>query len=164
LAHDLDGAIPTDAWKALETRLRQEIFRTWTYRWGERDGDALHVTFEEIEFSAFSGERTGVRELVADYYTDARHRALIPEAIVTAFEPFWRSLYSNRPHRIGGYHDGLQSDAQIGPARQLLLFQIATDDAMNWCWGDAGAYYVFIEPGDLEERDFSKAVMTLECH
>jgi uncharacterized protein YwqG len=45
-----------------------------------------------------------------------------------------------------------------------LLFQIATDDAMNWCWGDAGAYYAFIEPDDLERLAFSKAQLILECH
>jgi uncharacterized protein YwqG len=162
--HDLDSAIPAEAWKALETRLRQDRFRTWTYRWVERDGDSLHVTFEELEFSGFSGERTAVKEMVADYYTDARRRPLIPQAIVAEFEPHWRSLNHNRPHRMGGYHDGLQSDAEVGPAKQLLLFQIATDDAMNWCWGDAGAYYAFIEPDDLERLAFSKAQLILECH
>jgi len=49
---------------------------------------------------------------VADYYTDARRRPLIPQAIVAEFEPHWRSLNHNRPHRMGGYHDGLQSDAE----------------------------------------------------
>ncbi|MEZ5364083.1 MAG: DUF1963 domain-containing protein [Bryobacterales bacterium] len=46
----------------------------------------------------------------------------------------------------------------------LLLFQIATDDAMLWVWGDAGACYFWIQPQDLEARDFSKVEIWLECH
>ncbi|KOY06125.1 hypothetical protein WN73_23415 [Bradyrhizobium sp. CCBAU 45394] len=84
--------------------------------------------------------------------------------MLSEFEPYWRSLYHNRPHRIGGYHDGLQSDARIGPTRKLLLFQIATDDAMHWCWGDVGAYYVFIDMDALKKMDFSQATITLECY
>jgi len=164
LAHDLDSPLPAEAWKALEARLRQDTFRMWTFRWAERNVERLHVSFEQIEAAIFTGQRHGARELVADYYTDAKLKALIPEATLAAFEPHWRSLYNNRPHRMGGYHDGLQSDARIGPAKELLLFQIATDDAMNWCWGDAGAYYLFINPDDLKNLDFSRARMDLECH
>jgi hypothetical protein len=124
----------------------------------------LHVSFEQIETCVFADERTGVKEIVADYYVDAKRKALIPPALVQTFEPHWRGLVENRPHRMGGYHDGLQSDAVSGPTKQLLLFQIASDDAMNWCWGDVGAYYIFVEADDLEKLDFSKAQITLECH
>ena len=65
---------------------------------------------------------------------------------------------------MGGYHDGLQSDAVAGPVRELLLFQIATDSAMHWCWGDTGAYYVFVDPDALKALNFSSATMILECH
>ena len=54
-AHELDTTIPDDAWQALKGRLRQDAFRFWTYRWVERDGDSLHVSFEEIEVSAYAG-------------------------------------------------------------------------------------------------------------
>ncbi|BCW91131.1 hypothetical protein sos41_43100 [Alphaproteobacteria bacterium SO-S41] len=164
LAHDLDTPLSAEGWAALETRLQQDTVSSWVFRWVERGGERLHVSFEEIETRLLSGQRTGIGELVADYYVDPARRALIPPAVVAAFEPHWRSLYSNRPHRIGGYHDGLQSDAEIGPARELLVFQIATDDAMQWCWGDAGAYYVFAAPDALERLDFSDARLDLECH
>jgi uncharacterized protein YwqG len=164
LAQDLDSPIPADAWQALKARLRQDTFRFWTYRSVERDGDPLHVSFEEIEVAADAGQRTGIAELVADYYVDAARQSLIPPAVLSEFEPRWRSLCYNPPHRMGGYHDGVQSEAQAGPARELLLFQIATDDAMHWCWGDTGAYYVFLDPDALKKLDFSRAQMTLECH
>lgn len=163
LAQDLDSPIPADAWQALKARLRQDTFRFWTNRWVERDGDPLHVSFEEIEVAADAGWRTGTAELVADYYVDAARQSLIPPAVLSEFEPWWRSLCYNPPHRLGGYHDGVQSEAQAGPARELLLFQIASDDAMHWCWGDDGVYYVFLDPDALKKRDFARARMTLEC-
>ena len=164
LAHELDSPIPDAAWQALKGRLRQDAFRFWTYRWVERDGDSLHVSFEEIEVSAYADKRSGIRELAADYYVDPAHRSLIPPSVLREFEPHWRSLDDNRPHRMGGYHDGLQSNAEAGPVRELLLFQIATDSAMHWCWGDTGAYYVFVDPDALKALNFSNATMILECH
>src|SRR5262249_34015725 len=131
LAHELDSPIPADAWQALKGRLRQDAFRFWTYRWVERDGDSLHAGFQGIEVLADADKRSGIRELVADYYVDPARRSLIPPSVLREFEPHWRSLDENRPHRMGGYHDGLQSDAEAGPVRELLLFQIATDSAMH---------------------------------
>lgn len=107
---------------------------------------------------------SAMRKLVADIYVDADRRALIPDEVISANEPFWRQLVSNRPHRMGGYHDGAQSDAVIGPAKELLLFQIASDDAMHWCWGDIGAYYFWICPKHLVAGDFSGVRVGLECH
>jgi hypothetical protein len=164
LSYGLDSLIPDDAWQALKARLQEDTFRFMNYRWVERDGDSLHVGFDEVEISLLARQRSGIRELVADYYVDEAKRSLIPPSVLAQYEPYWRSLYDNRPHRIGGYHDGLQSDAQIGPSRELLLFQIASDDAMHWCWGDVGAYYVFLDIDALKAMDFSKATMTLECH
>jgi Domain of unknown function (DUF1963) len=164
LVHEPDSPMPDDAWRSLKARLKQDAFRFVTFRWVERDGDSLHVGFEEIEVSAYAGQHFGIAELIADYYVDAARQSLIPAAVLGEFEPQWRSLYNNRPHRIGGYHDGVQSDAQPGPVRELLMFQIATDDAMHWCWGDAGAYYVFMDPDALKKQDFSRAQMFIECH
>lgn len=70
----------------------------------------------------------------------------------------------SRPHRMGGYHDGVQSEATIGPTDRLLLFQLASDAALQWCWGDVGAYYIYISPADLRRGDFDRASIVLECH
>ncbi|CAN7251676.1 DUF1963 domain-containing protein [Bradyrhizobium sp. LjRoot220] len=164
LAHDLDSLMPIEAWQALKARLRRDTFRFWNYHWVDRDGERLHVSFWKKELSADLGQRTGVRELVADYYVDAVRRSLIPPAVLAEFEPHWRSLDDNRPHRMGGYHDGVQSDARVGPASELLLFQIASDDAMHWSWGDSGAFYFFLKPDALKALSFSRAQILLECH
>lgn len=164
LAHELDSPIEAEAWQSLKARLAQDTFRFMNYSWVKRDGDPLHVGFDEVEMSPLSHRRSGIAELVADYYVDDATRSLIPPEVLAQFEPYWRRLVDNRPHRIGGYHDGLQSDAQIGPARELLLFQIASDDAMHWCWGDVGAYYVFLDVDGLKASDYSRARMSFECY
>ena len=161
---DPDAAVPPEALAELRARIAEDKVRSWNFRWTERGTERLHVSFEQIEVSLAKFGGGGQAALVADYYVDPARAHLVPPELRDAFEPRWRRLVSNRPHRIGGYHDGLQSDAEIGPARELLLFQIASDDAMNWCWGDTGAYYVFIAPRDLERRDWSKAELSLECH
>ncbi len=65
---------------------------------------------------------------------------------------------------MGGPHDGIPSGAEAGPQRRVLLFQLATDDVMQWCWGGAGAWYVFVDVGRLAARDFSRVDAWLECH
>jgi uncharacterized protein YwqG len=62
---------------------------------------------------------------------------------------------------MGGIADPLQSD--IGPDDAPLLFQIASDDGMNWMWGDAGALFVGTSDAELAARRFH-AFANLECH
>jgi uncharacterized protein YwqG len=163
LERDLDTPIDAAAWQAIRDRLQQESYAAWTDDWVEWNGKRQFGLREIVSRIDFKG-RAGIGELIADYYTDPARRTLIPDDLVAPYEAEWRRLEDNIPHRIGGYHDGVQSDAEPGPVRQLLLFQIASDRAMNWCWGDLGVYYIFIAPEDLERGDFSRASITLECH
>jgi uncharacterized protein YwqG len=168
LAHDLDTPLPIAEWTALRERLAGDCNRLWTTDWVERDGDRLHVSFREIE-TCLLGKDTGhlpqaMATLAAEYYVEPERRHLLPDGLAEALEPHWRRLEENRPHRMGGYHDGLQSDAEIGPQKQLLLLQLASDDAMMWCWGDSGAIYAFIDPADLAAGDFGKVEVQLESH
>lgn len=103
-------------------------------------------------------------EAMVRYYLDPAKRWLVPDVQISAFEAYWRTLHDNIPHRIGGYHDGVQSDAVEGAQDMLLLFQIATDRAAKFCWGDAGAIYAFVSPADLDACQFDSARFQLECH
>jgi hypothetical protein len=127
-----------------------------------------HTGLARVEFSlakqVSEAWANASRDIAVPYYLDPALRPLIPEDALPAFEAHWRSLYSNRPHRIGGYHDGLQSDAQPGPQTSLLLIQVATDDAMFFCWGDAGAVYAFIDPAALDRGELGQGELYLECH
>lgn len=104
------------------------------------------------------------QELMLEHYLDPARRYLLPDVQLPGFEAYWRSLRQNRPHRMGGYHDGVQSDAVEGPQENLLLLQLASDDAAEFCWGDAGAVYVFVPAADLAENRFDSATFHLECH
>ena len=163
LLHPLDTPMEPAQWQAIQDRLRQHSHATWIDDWVEWQGVrsfGLREIVSRLDFKHVQG----VGELIADYYADPARRGLVPPALIAQFEPHWRRLEDNIPHRMGGYHDGVQSDPEPGPAKELLLFQIASDPAMNWCWGDVGAYYVFIAPDDFEAADLGRANMSLECH
>ena len=163
-AEDPDLALSQQDWEELVASFEGHDFARWTPdRVREIDGHP-QVSFREHKRSAELFAGLAMHQLIANMYLDPDRRPLLPPDIVAEYEPHWRVLYSNRPHRIGGYHDGLQSDAVIGPAKDLLLFQIASDDAMQWMWGDGGAYYFWIRPKHLKSRDFSGVEMWLECH
>jgi hypothetical protein len=164
VAHDLDTPIAADDWDALRAALNGDRQPYWWLL----DSYGSGLLPEPIDQSLLDLARDGLRaaqvELAADYYVSRELRHLVPVELVAFMEPRWRALYSNRPHRMGGLHDGIQSEPHEGPTRQVLLFQIATDDAMHWVWGDAGAYYIFIDTDRLAVGDFSKLNAFFESH
>ena len=127
-----------------------------------------YVGPRKVENSAWAQFTTqcdqAARDLAAEFYLDPQRRHLLPAEHLPAYEAWWRALDNNRPHRIGGYHDGVQSDAVEGPQDKLLLLQLATDDAMQFCWGDCGAVYAFIGTADLQAGRFEAAELHLECY
>lgn len=163
VAHDLDTPIAAQDWDALRAVLDGDRQPYW---WLVNDGAGALP--EPIDQSLLDLARDGLYaaqvQLAADAYVSRELRHLVPDELVAFMEPRWRALYSNRPHRMGGLHDGIQSEAREGPTRQVLLFQIASDDAMHWIWGDVGAYYIFIDTDRLAAGDFSKLDCTFENH
>jgi hypothetical protein len=157
LAHALDTPMAAEDWDALRTALQADRQLYWLPRDNGTYGGLLP---EPIDQSLLDYAEPGLRaaqvQLAADYYVSRDLRPLVPDALVTFMEPHWRGLDSNRPHRMGGLHDAIQSDPQEGPTSQVLLFQITTDYAMHWVFGDCGAYYVFIDTDRLAANDFSK--------
>lgn len=169
IAHDaLDQPITTDDMEKTKQALGDTDREIWALGWGRTEGKGLPVTVERRKLSVVERLNPNIPTasvaVATRYYFDPIKRNLIPTAVVAALEAGWRQLYENRPHRMGGYHDGLQSDAQPGPADKLLLMQFATDYPMHWLWGDCGAVYCFIRPGDLEARAWGRAEFHLECH
>jgi uncharacterized protein YwqG len=159
-----DTPLPAEQWEEIRSALESDRFIGWfpAYLGG------THVIIEEQ--TETSWQRMGPRvvsathEIAADYYVDPMRRHLVPDAAISLLEPWWRRLDENRPHKMGGYHDGVQSDAEEGPTEAPLLLQLATDDAMQWCWGDAGAVYWFVPAAALAGGRVGKAACQLECH
>lgn len=164
IAHELDSALPEQDWEALRKALEEDRRPYWLLQSSGTRGLLPALIDQSLLDLAGDGVRAAQVELAADYYVSPELRHLVPAELVAFMEPHWRSLYSNRPHRMGGLHDGIQSDAEEGPTSSVLLFQIATDDAMHWVWGDAGAYYVFIDTDRLAAGDFSKLRAEFENH
>lgn len=113
--------------------------------------------------AALSTTASTTQQAVCEWL-DPRRRTQLPPELLDEMAAAARRLPDNRPHRMGGYHDGVQSDAVPGPTEDLLLLQLTTDGAMDWCWGDTGAYYFRIRSDHLAAGDFTGVEMWLECH
>ncbi|MCY7340134.1 MAG: DUF1963 domain-containing protein [Sphingomonas bacterium] len=165
LSHSLDTKLDPADWAALRDDLASQRHARWIVEWTSRNSE-FPVMIIEQERSLFdlaaAGIEAAVVQLAADYQADPELSALVPAALRDRLEPHWRALTDNRPHRIGGFHDGLQSEPEEGPQGEVLLFQIASDEAMHWMWGDGGAYFIFITPRDLAAGQFDHAEIRLE--
>jgi predicted DNA-binding protein (MmcQ/YjbR family) len=63
-----------------------------------------------------------------------------------------------------GYADYIQSFVEEVAARDLrLLFQLASDDNAQMCWGDGGFLYFWADPRDIASRDFTKIHTDYQC-
>ncbi|WP_374530701.1 DUF1963 domain-containing protein [Novosphingobium sp.] len=153
-----------DDWKELDACLRVRKWRGFELRieYPSNQPHCLDLC-ERFEVAHLEIPGGTTDEAMADWL-DPETRDRVPTRSRADLEAAARSLRDNRPHRMGGYHDGVRSDAGDGPADSLLLLQIVSDDAMDWCWGERGAYYFWISPDDLARCDFSGVSVILECH
>lgn len=160
-AKDPGAVVSGDEWCALHKRLvsiRYPAFRSRTR--GSQGVDAL------LWGSVSLAERIWGGDLLTQHYLDLyvqspETQRLIPEPALETVEHIARAIRWSRPHRMGGLADPLQSE--IGPEDGPLLFQIASDDAMNWMWGDAGAIFMSTSDVELSARRFDTFAI-LECH
>jgi hypothetical protein len=97
-----------------------------------------------------------LREDLLDLYSrSVTAQASIPPALLALLEPKLRNIGVTRaPHRMGGPRDVMQGHAN--PADDDLLFQIYSDDAMRWTWGDLGALCIYLKPSDLRAQRFRR--------
>lgn len=159
-----DGPLEPAHWQDIVEFLKADRCSFWRLGWAH-DGTVQLDRRTVSLWDWFEPEVSlAVPEVAGDYYTDPARRALIPDAALAVLEPWWRSLHGNRPHRLGGRHDGVQSVAEAGPTRNALLLQLASDPAMQWNWGDAGALYWFIGTGSLSAGRFGTATCHRESH
>jgi hypothetical protein len=166
LARDLDGPMSPAAFAPIRHALANDAHERWVLSRGRPlDLPAPVPTVTSLDALARRGYDAALHEVAADLYVASpEKRALIPPGVLAWLEPHWRALDGNRPHRMGGLHDGVQSTPEPGPQSEVLLFQVATDYAMQWCWGDAGAIYVFAGVARLAAHDFAAARGQMESH
>ena len=159
-----DRALRAGEWADIAVHLDQTRTSYFEFLSAGNAEHGVRVFEQEVSLSKlYNVNYLRLWEFVADYYADPELRSLIPADVLGRFEPFWRQLNDNRPHRIGGAFDGVQSEPQSGPTSRVLLLNLAGDDAMHWMWGDAGIVYFMISTQDLADGRFENATAMLEC-
>lgn len=116
-----------------------------------RSADELHVLHEELQEE---GWPSGTLHQVGGWPGIAQN-------------PIWLEcqLAANGIY-VGdseGYADPRVADLEAGAVEWQLLFQVDTDDAAGWMWGDVGMLYFAIRQSDLERRRFDRTWMILQC-
>jgi Domain of unknown function (DUF1963) len=158
LGKNLEAPLGVD-WSVLKANLTAsptEYWNNWTYT--ERKVRRSLLDYGENCLAMV------LREDVLDLYSrDAAARAVIPPAILAEIEPKLRNIgISRAPHRMGGPRDVVQGYASR--TDDDLLFQIFSDDAMGWMWGDLGALFVYLKPFNLKVRRFKRVYAWIDGH
>ena len=160
--NDPDTRLPPEEWAALYAELasirREVVSPERRYDGDRRDG----LSWQVISPVDRAWTHMSAREHYLHLYAHSPAlRDLIPADTQDKVAQIARAINWGRPHRMGGLADPLQGD--IGPDDPPLLFQIASDDALNWMWGDAGAIYLRTSEAELLACKF-QGIGLLECH
>lgn len=160
---DRDRVLGKGEWMDIQDIL--ERTQTRYFRFFRTSRGEYHAMEKAVAlWDFYRKSNTQLWEFVADYYVDPERSDLIPASVLQVFEPCWRQLIDNRPHRVGGEFDALQSNPRTGPVRSLLLLHLACDYGMNWMWGDGGIVYFHISPQDLAAGRYENVTPELECY
>ncbi|MEW4447456.1 DUF1963 domain-containing protein [Qipengyuania sp. JC766] len=162
---DPDTPLAQEDWHELRQMLEE---RTHGY-WVLRENHGAQPVLERVVADTWSAiDRhiaAATRAYAVQCYVDPALRdSVLPEGHREALEPWLRTLSDNRPHRMGGYHDSVQTSPLERPPGHELLLQLASDDPMHWCWGNAGAVYFTISADALAAGEFDQAQCEVECH
>lgn len=163
----LDTPLSDEEWSAVRSELATGDTKLWMLAWS-RGRAGRSITVENHELTVFSLIERYIGEAIGNtiklYYPDPETRKLIPADVLPKYEAHLRSLFDGIPQKMGGYHDGVQSECDYRPDDRMLLLQLNCDYALDMIWGDCGGVYAWIEPEDLKRGDFNKASVHLECH
>jgi uncharacterized protein YwqG len=62
-----------------------------------------------------------------------------------------------------GYSDPRAGELASGASEWKLLFQIDSDDALDFMWGDSGRLYYWVLKDEAQRGDFANAWLVLQC-
>ncbi len=144
---DLDAPLSAADWAAIKGEFNAEK----TVFWCAVDSRVLKKVERSLSTKRYLD--MAIREDLLDLYTrdDDALKALSGDQR-EILEQKLRYMDEGVPHRLGGQANPIQE----GPSpNDELLFQIASDRAMGWMWGDLGALYVTIAPKRLRGSKFS---------
>ncbi len=142
----------------------------WTSMTADEWGD-LATRFErgKKEFETFarwqlpySPDSLEDMTIVALLSAEDRGYATLPESVRTLVNREYL-LPAGVCHQMFGLGTDVQG-AVWEHENDYLLLQLNYDDLMHWSFGDNGVHQFWISPEDLKNRNWSEAVMTVECH
>lgn len=116
-----------------------------------------YITFFDYRFAPLLFNRNEVAK--SSEYEDVAHAYNHYE------QPYTEHFQLEGGHRIGGYANYLHSRdnrIELGIEDYQLLMQLDTDEGLEWCDGGIAQWY--IQPQDLQRRDFSKVIFLWACH
>lgn len=143
-------------WEELTTAFCETSAEYWV-----KSGEVLAKNSRSIDMEKHV--RMAIREDLLDLYThDNNAPETLPRDMLETIAASARYIEPGLPHRMGGLPDLVQSDAI--DQNDQLLFQLASDRAMGWMWGDVGALYVTISEGDLRKSRFEHVEAWIEGH
>lgn len=161
-----DRALSSREWNDIQTELASADKTVWALAWGRGDR-GLPASVERRELKALEVLRHHLSAACADTakacYLDRDRHHLVPADLRDKLEAHLRSIYDNRPQKMGGYADFVQSDIGGKIPGKVLLLQMSCDYALEMLWGDCGAIFALIAQDDLEAGRFDKAEVHLEC-
>ena len=157
LAQDLDAPLPDAGWRGITASIEAAKTFVWQQTLSTK-------VLEKAEVGLVNSSRhmeMAVREDVLDIY--ARNNGTQPALAREFLDKIEKQLryIDDRPHRMGDLPNPVQNEIDLD---MTLLFQIASDGAMGWMWGDVGAFYVEIPPKALRRNRFSSVHAWIECH
>lgn len=178
LAQDLDAPLPDTEWQAIQKSL-EDCKSTY---WREKSVGLWARIPEKVECGLTVSDRhieMAVREDVLDLYTrpNGKHPAM-SQPFVEEIEKKLRRM--EMPHQMGGLARPIQGEFDLELLQQdpiafvrgkltklatpKLVFQIASDGAMGWMWGDVGALYVTMSSAALRLNRFKRVHAWIEGH
>lgn len=120
---------------------------------------------DRLELS--EGERDAYLELLDQIYTEgeACHQILGHPQPIQGDMQLECQLVSNGLYcgNSTGYNDPRAKGLAKGAEDWKLLFQLDSDDKAGMMWGDVGRLYFWMRQEDLNNRDFGKSWMVLQC-
>ncbi|CUS21007.1 LAQU0S02e03598g1_1 [Lachancea quebecensis] len=108
-------------------------------------------------------------ELMTPFDYRFRETVPIPSAVWTFdVELKYEEMHDAFHHKVGGYGAFVQGDPRLESCTDYssythLLFQIASDDDIDCCWGDGGVANFFITEEDLKNRFFDRVLYNWDC-
>ncbi|MCP4082834.1 MAG: DUF1963 domain-containing protein [Planctomycetaceae bacterium] len=154
--HDPETTITAQEWAEMTSAFSKSSAHYWM-----KQVNVMRKASRDIRYDTHIG--MAIREDLLDLYTrDNKASVNLPSSLVEDVEEKARYIEPDLPHRLGGLPNPVQ-DISLGQSDQLL-FQIASDSAMGWMWGDVGALYITISENDLRKSRFSRIDAWIDGH